>query len=57
MQPEARQIHVRWTASGIKPGQYIPQFAGVLRSHAANAVVLIKALQPFVTNRPDHVRS
>jgi hypothetical protein len=44
MQPEAWQIHVSNHSGSIEARQNVPQLFGVFADHAANVIVLVKAL-------------
>lgn len=54
MKTEARQVHISWRGRSIKTRENIAQMLRVLAIDAPLVVVLIKAFQPFVTDRPDH---
>ncbi len=49
MQPKARHIHVGNRGGGVK-GRQNPQFADMLRVHAARVVLFEKPFQPPVAN-------
>lgn len=57
MQTEAGQIQVSGRSGGIKSHENITQLRSMFPDHAARVVVLVKTLQSFVTDRPDHVLS
>jgi hypothetical protein len=57
MQPETWYVHVRDRTCRIKPRENVAQLGRVFRNHAPLVVVLVKTLQSFVAERPDHRRS
>jgi hypothetical protein len=40
---------------GVKPDQNIAEFHNMLGSHPARVIVFVKASQPFMANRLDHL--
>lgn len=54
MQAKARQIHIRNRAGGIEPGKNVTELFRMFGYHASRIIKLVKTLQPFVTDRPNH---
>lgn len=54
MKPLARHVHITDNGGGVKPCESVAKLDCVFVDHAARIVVLIKAFQSFVADRPDH---
>jgi len=54
VQPETRQVHVSKRTCRIETREYVTQLHRVFGDDAPWIIVFVKALQPFVSNRPDH---
>jgi hypothetical protein len=55
--PEARQIQVRYFLRGVQASENVDQLFRVFRVYTTSFVVLLKASQPFVPDRSNHTPS
>src|SRR5580658_1870377 len=54
MQPESGQIHISDVGRSVETNKNVAESFGVLAHDAAMIVVIVKALEAFVADRPDH---
>jgi hypothetical protein len=53
--PNPRQCQIRDRTGGVEPRENIPQLYRMFDNDATRVVALVKALQPLVADRADHI--